>query len=175
MFEWFKDTPQLLQGSLLTLLGFLFAIAWDINKSNREKSEKEKTIISALINCLDENINRIEKNRRILWHENDLNQKNKEHYNNTPFVLLDTTQIWSFFTLHIPDKLISDPEIIGLLRNLAVEADFVNNTIKERDLFKTTQKNIRPFISTILEYGKRIEEQLNTVEILVKNSLIKLK
>ena len=175
MFDWFKEIPELLQGSLLTILGFLFAVAWDINKSNREKADKEKSILLALGACLEENLSRIEKNRRILRHEEDINKQNNKEYNDTPFVLLDTTQIWSFFTIHVPEKIISDTELINNLRNLAIETEFINHTIQSRDLFRTTQRTTRPFTPTILNFGQRIGEGLGVVEDLIKTVQTKLK
>lgn len=175
MFEWFKEMPELLQGSLLTILGFGFAVAWDINKSKKEKAEKEKSILLSLGACLEENISRIEKNRRILWHEEDINKENPNNYNDTPFVLLDTTQIWTFFTLHVPDKVTSDSEFLSILRDLAIETEFVNHTIQGRDLFRTTQGATRPFTPRIIDFGKRIGNGLNVVEQLVKSAQSKLK
>jgi len=168
MFEWFTDLPELLKGLVFIVIGFILGTAWDINKSNKAKIDKDKSSSLALKNSLIENVNRIEKNRRILWHETDINKENSNNFNDTPFVLLDTAQITAYASLVESTEPESEIQLLNILHNLSTEMESLNHSIRDRDQFRVNQKATRPYTSTIINFGKRIGEGLSVVEELIR-------
>ena len=150
MIAFFNNLPELVQGALLVLLGFAFAVIWDLYKSSRESKIKDQTVVFSLHKEIVSIKAQIEHNKTLLFPCDNGNFMDK------PLVPMSLKEVWQFVTYSSPKRIVQDQELVTILLNIVVRCEQFNAHIGTREAFRVTQKALSGYEQTLKMYENMI-------------------
>jgi hypothetical protein len=168
MIAYFNELPEFVQGALLVLLGFAFAIIWDLYKSNRKSKIKEKAVIFSLQKEIVSIKAQIEHNKTLLF-PGDISS-----FMDKPLVPMSLKEVWQFVSYNSPKQIVQDQELVTTLLNIVVRCEQFNAHIGTREAFRVTQKALSGYEQTLKMYENMISGIIEGMEPLVNEASKKI-
>ncbi len=159
----------LITGVIATSIGFSFTMLWDLWKINRDQKQKTDSVLKAIENELQENIEIGKANKDLFEAELPVLKEGKHLIVATlPF----KKEIWDLLKLNLPNKLLKNETLLSTLSSITMSASHLNEGMNSRQVYRDTSANNTAFsenmkgrnsmlISQIEELLKNIETAIN--------------
>lgn len=128
---------------------------WDILKYNRDKKNKEKTIVSAVEKELAQNISVLINNKDIL--EKELKLIDKQGKTIITSLSRLKNGFWDLVKIHLPKKY-DNPDFLLKTNNVFTLTDILNDQIRNREAFKINNMALNNYNETVKIYDQLINK-----------------
>jgi hypothetical protein len=147
----------ILIGAGLTLFGFLLAMAWDLVKVQRERNQRDESILRAARDEVDAVQATVTNNRNLIQTElGYLGEQPPTHLVNP----LDPLEggFWDVVKLNPPRALVREPDTLARVRDVARRTDQINEMIRSREAFRVSNLAISNFDSRLRSYDELLQQ-----------------
>ena len=122
-------------GVFATLIGFALTMVWDVWKNWRTDKKRDRAILRALLHECEENTSIGQQNWDLLSQElNALSEGKHLIVAMIPF----KSGLWEVLRPSIPTKLLTDSDLLSLLRDISMLVAHLNEGFRSRQTYKDT-------------------------------------
>jgi len=159
-------------GVLATLIGFALTMVWDVWKTWRTDLQRDKGVIRALLSECEENANIAQTNVTMLEQELQVLAQNR-HLITTAVPL--KTGLWEALRPSIPTKLLSNVELLSLLRDVSAQVGYLNEGFRSRQTYKDTSGAMSNFSDRVKNVDEHLRAQLEMLKDMLAKATAQLR
>jgi hypothetical protein len=145
-----------ISGVFATALGSVLVMLWDVQKTRQEKKRRERLMLAALREELRTNTGILRANHDLLRRENAMAKTNRSILK--PVSLLKDS-MFDVMRTNMPDRLAADGALLTKVRDTERFTDQVNETIRSRETFRTTNMGLEQYHATMQHYDRLLMDQ----------------
>lgn len=142
------------------IIGFILTIVWDNHKFRRESKKKEEIVLSAVKEEILNNLDKLQNNRQLIEEELKLVEKSKMVV--SPLDLLESG-FWDLVKINLSQKL-TKGDVLLKIRKVALLIDRTNEQIRSREDYRTHNRAMTGYITTLHRYDNIILNSIATLE-----------
>jgi len=132
------------------LIGFILTMAWDLFKWNRELKKREETVLSAVKEELQNNLDLSKHIYRYLQEEFKVIDTNKTIVEALPILYVG---FWDLIIINLPKKLLKTDVLIKI-RNVSQFTNIINEQIRSRENYRINNEAMSNYHSRIKLYDQ---------------------
>lgn len=140
-------------GAISALIGFIFAVIWDMYKNWRDTQKKDLAIISTVREELLANVVTLSSIMHDMKRELELL---KEHKSLVPSLTPVHTASWNLIIASFPQQLSANIQIFNDLRQAILTSHDLNEVIKSRENYRINNGSMTNFESRLTKYDMEI-------------------
>jgi hypothetical protein len=149
-------------GVLATAIGFVLTMAWDIWKTRQTERKRDKAVLIALRHECEENTLIAQQNAMYLAEELKLMAEKQRH--RTVAMHPFKTGMWEVLKLSIPTKVITNAELLPLLRDNYLLAAHMNEGFVSRQNYKDTSGAMGNFHNSLKGRNEYLQGEINQLQ-----------
>jgi hypothetical protein len=149
--EWFLGG---LAGVVATLIGFVFAVLWDIHKMEGERQHRRQAILSAISEEVRANDAAMKRNAEFL--EREIALLGDMRLIVTPLSPLETSA-WELAKASNPQELFA-PDALVKLREVIVLAEQINELVDSREFYRINNSSMDNYGERLSQYDRLLLE-----------------
>ena len=158
-------------GVFATLIGFVLTMIWDVWKTSRTEKKRDKAILKALQHECEENATVALQNGALFDQELQVLAEGK-------FLIVAMVPfksgLWEVLRPSIPTKLLSNAELLSVLRDISLLVAHLNEGFRSRQTYKDTSGAMSNFTDRLKMLDELLQGQVKQLQKLLAQAATQL-
>ena len=159
-------------GVLATTIGFVLTMIWDLWKTWRTERKRDRDVVRAILSECEENVTIAQTNTTMLRLELKL-------LSGQTFLISTAvpfkTGLWETLRPNMPRKLLSNIELLSLLRDISSQLGFLNEGFRSRQTYKDASGAMSNFFDRVKGMDEHLQEHIEKLNDMLTRASVQLR